>query len=97
MEEVTSGSSFLQEEACTKKQNYRRLNDLAFHIGLLAFLFSVWVSRASEICPTGELNVLLLADQFRFMQFIKYFLEIDEADLSDVGGKGLNLGKLTRE
>ena len=30
------------------------------------------------------------------MQFIKYFSEIDEADLSQVGGKGLNLGKLTR-
>ena len=30
------------------------------------------------------------------MQFIKHFSEIDEADLSHVGGKGLNLGKLTR-
>ncbi|MXV73135.1 hypothetical protein F4Z99_02520 [Candidatus Poribacteria bacterium] len=30
------------------------------------------------------------------MQFIKHFSEIDEADLSRVGGKGLNLGKLTR-
>ena len=29
------------------------------------------------------------------MQFIKHFSEIDEADLSRVGGKGLNLGKLT--
>ena len=30
------------------------------------------------------------------MQFIKYFPEIDATDLSRVGGKGLNLGKLTR-
>lgn len=30
------------------------------------------------------------------MQFIKYFSEIDTADLPHVGGKGLNLGKLTR-
>ena len=30
------------------------------------------------------------------MQFIKHFSEIDEADLPRVGGKGLNLGKLTR-
>ena len=30
------------------------------------------------------------------MQFIKHFSEIDEADLPHVGGKGLNLGKLTR-
>ena len=30
------------------------------------------------------------------MQFIKHFSEIDDADLSRVGGKGLNLGKLTR-
>ena len=30
------------------------------------------------------------------MQFIKHFPEIDDADLSRVGGKGLNLGKLTR-
>ena len=30
------------------------------------------------------------------MQFIKHFSEIDEADLLHVGGKGLNLGKLTR-
>ena len=30
------------------------------------------------------------------MQFIKYFSDIDEADLPRVGGKGLNLGKLTR-
>ncbi len=30
------------------------------------------------------------------MQFIKRFSEIDEADLLLVGGKGLNLGKLTR-
>ena len=30
------------------------------------------------------------------MQFIKHFSEIDDADLSCVGGKGLNLGKLTR-
>ena len=30
------------------------------------------------------------------MQFIKYFSEIDATDLSRVGGKGLNLGKLTR-
>ncbi len=30
------------------------------------------------------------------MQFIKHFSEIDEADLPYVGGKGLNLGKLTR-
>ena len=30
------------------------------------------------------------------MQFIKHFSEIDEADLSRVGGKGLNLGKLAR-
>ena len=29
------------------------------------------------------------------MQFIKHFSEIGEADLSRVGGKGLNLGKLT--
>ncbi len=29
------------------------------------------------------------------MQFIKYFSEIDDADLPRVGGKGLNLGKLT--
>ena len=30
------------------------------------------------------------------MQFIKHFSEINEGDLSRVGGKGLNLGKLTR-
>ena len=30
------------------------------------------------------------------MQFIKHFSEIGETDLSRVGGKGLNLGKLTR-
>ena len=30
------------------------------------------------------------------MQFIKHFSEIDDADLPHVGGKGLNLGKLTR-
>ena len=30
------------------------------------------------------------------MQFIKHFLEIDETDQPHVGGKGLNLGKLTR-
>ena len=30
------------------------------------------------------------------MQFIKHFSEIDDADLLRVGGKGLNLGKLTR-
>ena len=30
------------------------------------------------------------------MQFIKHFPEIDDADLPRVGGKGLNLGKLTR-
>ena len=30
------------------------------------------------------------------MRFIKHFSEIDEADLSRVGGKALNLGKLTR-
>ncbi len=30
------------------------------------------------------------------MQFIKHFSEVDEADLLRVGGKGLNLGKLTR-
>ena len=30
------------------------------------------------------------------MQFIKYFSEIDDTDLSRVGGKALNLGKLTR-
>ena len=30
------------------------------------------------------------------MQFIKHFSEIDEAALLSVGGKGLNLGKLTR-
>ncbi len=30
------------------------------------------------------------------MQFIKHFSEIDAADLSRVGGKGLNLGKLTQ-
>lgn len=30
------------------------------------------------------------------MQFIKHFSEIDEADLLSVGGKGLNLGKLTK-
>ena len=30
------------------------------------------------------------------MQFIKHFSEIDETDLPYVGGKGLNLGKLTR-
>ncbi len=30
------------------------------------------------------------------MQFIKHFSEIDEIDLLRVGGKGLNLGKLTR-
>jgi len=30
------------------------------------------------------------------MQFIKHFSEIDETDLPHVGGKGLNLGKLTR-
>ena len=29
------------------------------------------------------------------MQFIKHFSEIGDADLSQVGGKGLNLGKLT--
>ena len=30
------------------------------------------------------------------MQFIKHFSEIDDADVPCVGGKGLNLGKLTR-
>ena len=30
------------------------------------------------------------------MRFIKHFSEIDDADLSRVGGKGLNLGKLTK-
>ncbi len=30
------------------------------------------------------------------MRFIKHFSEIDETDLSRVGGKGLNLGKLTK-
>ena len=30
------------------------------------------------------------------MQFIKHFSEIDDDDLPHVGGKGLNLGKLTR-
>lgn len=30
------------------------------------------------------------------MEFIKHFSEIDDADLPRVGGKGLNLGKLTR-
>lgn len=30
------------------------------------------------------------------MRFIKYFSEIDDTDLPHVGGKGLNLGKLTR-
>ena len=30
------------------------------------------------------------------MQFIKHFSEIDDTDLPRVGGKGLNLGKLTR-
>ena len=30
------------------------------------------------------------------MQFIKHFSEINDGDLSCVGGKGLNLGKLTR-
>ena len=30
------------------------------------------------------------------MQFVKHFSEIDDADLPCVGGKGLNLGKLTR-
>ncbi|RKU34718.1 hypothetical protein C6495_06930, partial [Candidatus Poribacteria bacterium] len=30
------------------------------------------------------------------MQFIKHFLEIMDEDLGHVGGKGLNLGKLTR-
>ena len=30
------------------------------------------------------------------MQFIKHFSEINDGDLSRVGGKGLNLGKLTR-
>ena len=30
------------------------------------------------------------------MRFIKHFSEIDDADLPRVGGKGLNLGKLTR-
>ena len=30
------------------------------------------------------------------MRFIKHFSEIDEGDLPHVGGKGLNLGKLTR-
>ena len=30
------------------------------------------------------------------MQFIKHFSEIDSTDLSRVGGKGLNLGKLTQ-
>ena len=30
------------------------------------------------------------------MQFIKHFSEIDDTDLLRVGGKGLNLGKLTR-
>ena len=30
------------------------------------------------------------------MQFIKHFSEIDENDLPNVGGKGLNLGKLTK-
>ena len=49
-----------------------------------------------EIPPTKELNALSFADQFRLMQFIKHFSEIDDEDLSRVGGKGLNLGKLTR-
>ena len=39
---------------------------------------------------------LRLADPSGRMQFIKHFSEIDETDLSRVGGKGLNLGKLTR-
>lgn len=30
------------------------------------------------------------------MQFIKHFSEVDETDLLHVGGKGLNLGKLTK-
>ncbi len=37
-----------------------------------------------------------LADQPKCMQFIKHFSEIDATDISRVGGKGLNLGKLTR-
>ena len=49
-----------------------------------------------EIPSTGELNILPFADQSKCMQFIKYFSEIDATDLSRVGGKGLNLGKLTQ-
>lgn len=52
-------------------------------------------SRDTEIPPTRGLNALSFADQFRIMQFIKHFSEIDVADLPRVGGKGLNLGKLT--
>ena len=40
--------------------------------------------------------LLPFTDQFKQMQFIKHFSEIDDADLPRVGGKGLNLGKLTR-
>ena len=40
--------------------------------------------------------LLPFADESWLMQFIKHFSEIDETDLPDVGGKGLNLGKLTR-
>ena len=39
---------------------------------------------------------ILFADESWLMRFIKHFSEIDETDLSPVGGKGLNLGKLTR-
>ncbi len=41
-------------------------------------------------------SLLPFADEFRLMQFIKHFSKIDETDLPRVGGKGLNLGKLTR-
>ncbi len=54
------------------------------------------ISWDSEIRTTGELNALPFTDQSGLMQFIKYFSEIDEKDLSRVGGKGLNLGKLTQ-
>ena len=40
--------------------------------------------------------LLSFANSSRLMQFIKHFSEIDEAALPHVGGKGLNLGKLTR-
>ncbi|MXY27595.1 hypothetical protein F4Y59_05465 [Candidatus Poribacteria bacterium] len=41
-------------------------------------------------------SLLPFADQSGLMQFIKHFSEINDGDLSRVGGKGLNLGKLTR-